>query len=332
MLVKYRDKLILTSRKHGEIPLDVIQLSDAENTHIISASGPFGLIKFQVLENEEYHLWQSNYELRQDLLLSTVVDEPYLGFHFILKNDFNYTLKGLPSMVLLEHQYNLAYVPHFECEHDFRAANYTAFGIRISPRYLERWAESFTSVSTFLEEVAKKKPVQISKIPMAVNPEITAIILNLLHCTYTGALKKMYMDIKIPELVFLALQRNGSSFPKIRLREDDRKKIQEAREYIIANMNNPGTISDLAHEVGINDFKLKSGFKELYGTTIYGFLLEERMEQAWVKIIESDMSIKKIAETTGYSNLSGFSAAFKKRFGYPPSALRKRPIQGSHLD
>lgn len=332
MLTNYRDKLKFSSKEHGDIHSETTLLSSAENSHRLKATGPFGTIEIYAMENEDYAVWKCNYELISATILSSKVNESYLGLHFMLKNDFHFTLKGLPSITLLEHQYNLAYIPAFECEHVFQADSYTAFGIRISPEFLGRWSESFDSISTFLNAVDKKMPARFSDIPMAVNPEITAIILNLVHCPYTGPLKKMYLDFKIPELLFLSLQRISSSHPRIRLRQDDLKKIQEVRNFIIENLGSPGTILDLAHEVGMNDFKLKAGFKQVYGTTIFGFVLEERMRTAWVRLTETELSVKNIAGLTGYSNVSGFSVAFKRRFGYPPSALRKGSIRGTEKD
>jgi AraC-like DNA-binding protein len=81
--------------------------------------------------------------------------------------------------------------------------------------------------------------------------------------------------------------------------------------------------------VGINDFKLKNGFKQLYGNTVFGLLFEERMQQAKVMLVDPEISIKELSMTVGYKNLSNFTSAFKKRFGYPPSFERKKRTQES---
>ena len=90
----------------------------------------------------------------------------------------------------------------------------------------------------------------------------------------------------------------------------------------------------MAHIAGINDFKLKNGFKQLYGTTVFGFLFEERMQQAMIMLTETETAIKEISISIGYKNLPNFTAAFKKRFGYPPSFVRKKrtDMQTSEVD
>jgi AraC-like DNA-binding protein/PAS domain-containing protein len=108
------------------------------------------------------------------------------------------------------------------------------------------------------------------------------------------------------------------------LREEDISKIRAVRDYLLTHMDQPGSLKDLARNAGINDFKLKNGFKQLYGTTVFGFLYEERMQRAKNMLADMTMPIKEMSVAIGYKNLSNFTAAYKKRFGYPPSFERKK--------
>jgi len=110
----------------------------------------------------------------------------------------------------------------------------------------------------------------------------------------------------------------------IRLWPADYEKIREARDYLLFNMDQPCTVIELAHKVGLNDFKLKKGFKQLYGSTIFDFLLEARIEKARMLLTETVMSIQEIAVATGYKNISSFTAAFKKRTGVSPRSFKQR--------
>jgi AraC-like DNA-binding protein len=55
--------------------------------------------------------------------------------------------------------------------------------------------------------------------------------------------------------------------------EDNVLKIKKAKEIIIANMAEPPGLQELADEIGLNLKKLKMGFKQIYGDTVYGFYL-----------------------------------------------------------
>ncbi len=75
--------------------------------------------------------------------------------------------------------------------------------------------------------------------------------------------------------------------------------------------------------MGLNDFKLKKAYKQLYGTTLYGDFHHARMERAKKLLEETSQSIVAIADLAGYKNVSSFSVAFKKYFGSTPGEFRK---------
>jgi AraC-like DNA-binding protein len=69
---------------------------------------------------------------------------------------------------------------------------------------------------------------------------------------------------------------------------------------------------------------LKRGFRQLFGVAMYDYLIEIRMEEARKLLLHSDLHVSEIAYKIGYSSISNFSTAFKKRYGYSPSAIRKK--------
>ena len=110
-----------------------------------------------------------------------------------------------------------------------------------------------------------------------------------------------------------------------RLSFDDIRKIRQGRNIIMNNLEQDfPSLKEFAHQLGTNEFKLKYGFKELYGTTVYRFLLQERLRKAKMLIEHADFTIKTIAYRTGFKSIPHFSRAFKKRYGFAPSELRKQ--------
>ena len=88
--------------------------------------------------------------------------------------------------------------------------------------------------------------------------------------------------------------------------------------YIIEEMNNPPGLQELAKQVGLNIKKLKSGFKEYYGSPVFTFLLNYKMELAKTLLIEQQFNVNEIASKLGYSTSSHFISAFKKKYGITP--------------
>lgn len=115
------------------------------------------------------------------------------------------------------------------------------------------------------------------------------------------------------------------SIRKIKLSFDDIKKLQKGRDIIINNLEKDfPSLKDFALQLGTNEFKLKYGFKELYGTSVYRFLKEERLRKSKMLIQHSELPLKSISQMVGFKSFPHFSRAFKKRYSYTPSTLRKK--------
>ena len=100
------------------------------------------------------------------------------------------------------------------------------------------------------------------------------------------------------------------------------KQFNDARDYLISDLTNPPTIDWLAKQVGLNHSKLKKGFKQIFGKSIYAYYLTERMNKAKQLLIEN--SVTETAIMLGYSNISHFSSAFRKQFGVLPKEMRRQ--------
>jgi AraC-like DNA-binding protein len=83
-------------------------------------------------------------------------------------------------------------------------------------------------------------------------------------------------------------------------------------------------ISVLADKVGINEFKLKLGFRELFQTSPYQYRLHLCLEKAKLLLEETDDTIDQIAAKVGFDTYNGFSTAFKKAFNIAPTEYRNR--------
>lgn len=100
--------------------------------------------------------------------------------------------------------------------------------------------------------------------------------------------------------------------------KDNVNKVREAKQQLISDLRNTITIKELARRVGLNEYNLKTGFKEIYGKPIHGFLKDYKMMHAKELIETKDYQINEVADMIGYSNVSHFIEAFKRKFGQTP--------------
>ncbi|CAB3753028.1 hypothetical protein GQ57_20510 [Burkholderia sp. MSh2] len=104
----------------------------------------------------------------------------------------------------------------------------------------------------------------------------------------------------------------------------ERRQLVAARDRLLSDLSNPPTIEQLARETGLNQLKIKRGFKAMFGTSVYALFQRERMERA-LHLLQRH-SVTETASMLGYSNLSHFSTAFRKQFGMLPRESRRHVL------
>ena len=153
------------------------------------------------------------------------------------------------------------------------------------------------------------------------SPTIAVVLNQIMNFNIHRSLEKLYLKAKSYEL--LSLYFNHSEDADIEqcpflVDEQNVLKIKNAKEIIIARMIEPPTLQELANEVGLTLKKLKEGFKQIYGDSVFSFLFEYKMEYAR-KLLESNQyNVNEVGLKVGYSTASHFIAAFKKKYGVTP--------------
>jgi len=103
----------------------------------------------------------------------------------------------------------------------------------------------------------------------------------------------------------------------------DVKRIYEARDHLAQHYASPPTIPQLARMVGMNQTKLKAGFKQIFHLTIYAYILQRRMEATAQMLVEREFSVAEIAYRVGYEYPANFSCAFKRYYGCSPRQWKR---------
>lgn len=99
--------------------------------------------------------------------------------------------------------------------------------------------------------------------------------------------------------------------------------IRQAKAILDENFDKHITIPQLARLTGINEAKLKEGFKELYNLSVHTYLQQLRLEKAKQLLQATNMPITDITYHIGYSHVTHFTTLFKKQFGLTPGEWRK---------
>lgn len=161
-----------------------------------------------------------------------------------------------------------------------------------------------------------------------ITPVMYTALQQILNCSYTELPRQLYLESKALELLSLYVSETATrdSSQTSQLREDDIERIYTAKHILTQRMDDPPSLIELARQVGINDYKLKVGFREVFGTTVYKYLHTHRMEQARHLLLKRTHSVLEVAYAVGYANPSQFAAAFKKTYGTTPSSYMSKQI------
>jgi AraC family transcriptional regulator, transcriptional activator of the genes for pyochelin and ferripyochelin receptors len=160
-------------------------------------------------------------------------------------------------------------------------------------------------------------------------PAMQHALQQLSNCPFQGAIKRIYLESKVLELLAFQFNEWTEQRPKpfhsrCSLQSHDIERLHHARDILMQKLDNPPSLLELARQVGLNDYKLKQGFRQLFGTTVFGYLQAHRMKYAKQLLTEQELSIAGVAQLIGYTSQSRFCDAFKRQFGMSPREYRIR--------
>ncbi|MBS0031084.1 helix-turn-helix transcriptional regulator [Chitinophaga sp. 22321] len=189
------------------------------------------------------------------------------------------------------------------------------------------FADFFTAESKFLESFRHYTDVNTPSPAFTAHmtPGMYSVIGNMQQSPYSGHLKALYLEAKATELFLMQVkQLDEQHLPKqTTLQTKDIEALHDIRQYIEEHYGEALSLQQLAKRAGINQMKLKNGFKLLFNSTVFGYLGDIRMQEAKRLLQDEKMYVNEVADRIGYKHPHHFTAAFRKKFGMLPRDTRK---------
>jgi AraC family transcriptional regulator len=218
---------------------------------------------------------------------------------------------------------NCKELPTLNCSGKMQTVD--VFNFHFTSTFLNQFTHNVKLSNRKDEVLAFKHPSSFTKIFPVCNRK-RSVLDSLLNHSYSGSMENIFVNAKVHELLLYSLEclinekEEGFSC-KFLANDLDREKILNAREVLLKHIGDPITIKELSRKVAINECYLKKGFKEIFGTTIFDFYQQQRMEHAKYLLYEKGLSVTDVSALLGYSSISHFSTAFKKHTGLKPCEL-----------
>jgi AraC-like DNA-binding protein len=263
-----------------------------------------------------------------ELRVSGSRDDGYVNFSYYLRGGFRYASIGSSKVFAIDegHQQSRVSAPgdgggvgFFETH---RRSAFVSFSI--SRRAAVRLLGTLSSTQTDSCLNALESERSCVSAPREMTRAERALVVQITTCPFAGRARALFLESKVLELLAYDLARSSQRSSTRRLSAEDEGRIRAAAQLLIDRCDSPPSIRELARAVGVNDLKLKKGFPQLFGTTVFGYLRQHRMNQAYELLARGEATVGEAACRVGYTCQSRFTVAFQRHFGATPSTVRWR--------
>jgi len=273
----------------------------------IKIENDFILIRFQNDLNQIFHVKRP-------------INQGLIQFHFCIKGKAKFVFnEGTYALELKDEKSLLFYNPQKELPLNLELApNSWIISVIISIQKFHGLFSNDANHIPFLSDENKDRKYYKEN---DISPSMAIVLSQLFHYNLNPQIKNLYYKGKGYEL--LSLYFNRSEDPDAEqcpflIDEENVLKIRKAKEIIIVNMAEPPGLDELADKVGLSLKKLKMGFKQIYGDTVYGYLFDYKMDYARQLLDSGSYNVNEVGLKIGYSTGSHFITAFKKKFATTP--------------
>lgn len=284
-----------------------IRIAEGASLHLTSGFSPDGIL------------------LEEKIPLS----EHQAVFNFCLKGKQSFTLTGnyLPTAANPSHS-NMLLLPNetFTARTESQGEFVTATLYISLSKFLSILGDSIEMLPKNFLNATEKNNVCYFK-NHTWHPRIKQVVAQMQQHQFSPFAARIFLESKMLEIIaiMLELQHRAAESPQF-IPKKDEEKIRYAREILEQDLANPPTLAHLARLIGSNEFTLKKGFKAIFGTPVYRFLQQLRMERAAELLQTTSLQVSEVALSVGYENVSAFTRAFREVYGALPSTMRKTPF------
>ena len=270
--------------------------------------------------DDDFFMLTYKNEIDKNISVERDIDNSFIQFHFCVKGNSDFVFnEGRYTLNLKEENSLLLYNPQRDLPiHLNLSANSWVFSLLISIKKFHSLFSQEANHITFLSDDNKDKKYYTDG---KISPSMSIVLNQLLNYNLNSSIKNLYFKGKAYELLSLYFNRNEDADIEqcpFLVDESNVIKIRKAKDIIISRMAEPPSLQELADEIGLSLKKLKEGFKQIYGDSVYSFLFDYKMEEARRLLESGDHNVNEVGLKVGYSTSSHFIAAFKKKYGTTP--------------
>ncbi|MDQ3290919.1 MAG: helix-turn-helix transcriptional regulator [Bacteroidota bacterium] len=271
-------------------------------------------------------LIQANFTTTRQLVLVDPESSEKIGSSFILSGDLESQFSlNKNSVAHWVNTHGFQYTPDFQGKHIIHNQKLQAFSLFYDNTYFKSLAQSagVKYLDKVLDCMERGETLLVPPGKLILQPRMAELLHAIVQCPFQGLTKYLFIEAKMLELFALQMEQlNTTANVKEDWSRADQERLKAVHDFINQAYLEPLTLTGLCYQFGLNEFKLKKGFKHFFGTTVFGHIHHLRLQTAHQLLATGQMNVSEVSTHLGYNNVSSFSEAFKKNFGYLPGKLR----------
>ncbi len=288
----------------------------------------FGQGEYKELFFKGIHIGYGTLSLKKPMRMEMECDYQSVGMFFTFSGKMS-TTESQTNLYIesMPNQHNIYFVNCFQ-GHTYWETNKNVqiFEINLIPelflKYLPNHNKRFRA---FRKNIEKGEICVLSPHNHWITPAMQWIIRDIISCQRKGFFKRVFLENKVTELLILQLEQMSESTQAMCANLNSRlvEKMMDVKEYIETHELGSCSLSDLAKFAETNEYTLKKAFKQVFGTTVFGYWNQLKMAEAKTLLMNGAVSVTEVAKRLGYKNPQHFTTAFKRTFGSAPSKVNQ---------
>lgn len=156
-------------------------------------------------------------------------------------------------------------------------------------------------------------------------PSLYKVVDEILSESVEETFKLFFLRVKAEELIcrlLMELEKRESK-QLYALNSRDIGALYKAKSQMLAHLDTPPVIKELATSAGMSPTKFKRLFKQIFGKSNFAYYQDFRMKEAAVLLKQQKLSVADVGYKLGFTNLSHFSKVFEAHIGLKPKQYSK---------
>lgn len=277
----------------------------------------------QVMQLNGFTISNHIFFARKDIVIEPFVSEPISTLHCMIRGSIKCAMGDLGVFWLRAGQFSFFRVNNVRHKAWLQKDNiYESFHIDFSREQLELLSPYSTVMQALLEKREQQEPAYLAPQAGIMHSRYYDLITDIRNAGVSHKMREIEMPANIALLLAIALMDIEESTPEVTETEEV-KLFATISAYVLNNLGKELGNAAIARNYCISVSKLKQGFKKAYNESLQSFVRRTRLEAARDLILNTSLSLHKIAEKVGYVDYGNFSRRYRAYYGHPPSEVQR---------